>query len=236
MSKIVSLLLCFFCTTSLFADEIPKLSLNGQAVLYKPADQMKLTIGLTTIGKDAETALKENSEKMQKIINELLSSGLTKSEYQTGQFSIHPTFTPYPKNPPTDWKPSINGYEVTNTIQVKTEKIHQIGALIDAASRAGANKIEDIQATLKDESNFWAEAIALATKSAIEYSQVMAEAANVKLLRLLSISLNETHVRPPPPQPMANMLYKAAAEASTPIEPGNIEIKAHVTVVYEIGK
>lgn len=235
MLKIVYCLIILVLFGSLNAEELPKLTLSGQAILNKPADQMALSIGITILGKDAENVLSENSQKMLRIINALEKNGLTKAEYKTGQFNIQPTYTPYPKNPPPDWKPSINGYEVTNTITIKTEKIKQIGTFIDTASQAGANKIDHIQASLKDERIYWEEAIALATKNAIADAKVMAEAANTTLLRLLSISLNDMHVKPP--QPLSPMLFKAMANESqtTPIEPGDIEIKANVTLVYEIG-
>lgn len=238
MSKILKWALPLFLlsTSPIFGNEIPKLTLNGQAILHKHANQMSLTLGVTTLGNEAENTLSENSQKMQKIIAELEHAGLEKSEFQTGQFNIQPTYAPYPKNPPTDWKPTINGYEVTNTIVIKTDKIKQVGSFIDAASRAGANKVDNIQASLKDERAYWEEAISQATKNAIADAKVMAEAANVKLGRLLSLSLNDTHIKPP--QPLAPMFLKAMAvdSESTPIEPGELEIKANVTVVYEIGR
>ncbi len=235
MSKFLSLFVLLMLAGSALADELPKLTLEGHATLYKPADQMSFTIGVTTLGKEANNVLSENSQKMLNVIEALEKNGLLKTEYRTGQFTIQPTYTPYPKNPPPDWKQSINGYEVTHTILIKTDKIKQVGKFIDAASQAGANKIDDIRASLKDEQAYRSEAITLATKNAINDAKVMAEAAQVQLLRLLSLSLNESHVNPL--RPLTPMMFKAsAAESTTPIEAGEIEIKANVTIVYEIGK
>lgn len=235
MQKVLYLLIVFSFAV-LHANEVPQLSLQGQAVLYKPADEISLNIGVTTLGKEAEKVLQENSQKMNALLHELEKSGLEKSEIHTGQFTIRPTFTPYPKNPPPDWQPAINGYEVTNIIQIKTEKIKQVGTFIDIANKADANKINDLQPGLKDERKYREEAITQATQNAIADAEVMAKAANVKLVRLLSISLNEAknHF----PQPLTAQFFKARnAEAeSTPIESGEIEVKANVSVIFEIEK
>ncbi|MBS4170853.1 MULTISPECIES: SIMPL domain-containing protein [unclassified Neochlamydia] len=234
MFKVLTLLLCLFLGEFATAAEAPTLSLKGQAVLHKQADQISLTIGVTNLGAEAASVLAENSKKMQNIIRELNKKGFDKSEYQTGQFSIQPTYTLPPQNPPAGWRPTINGYEVSNTLKIKTDKIKEIGALIDTAHQAGANKIDHIYASLKDERVYWEEAVAKATKNAIADAKVMAEAAQVKLNRLLSISLNDTLARSP--QSLTPMFLKTMASELTPIEPGDIEIKANVNVVYEIDK
>lgn len=228
--KLLPLACTLFYVGSLLGDEIPKLTLNGQASVYKKADQMQLNVGVTSRGQEAESTLKDNSEKMRAILKELEKNGFDANEYQTGQFTILPTYTPYPKNPPPDWKPSINGYEVTNTLSIKTSQLNKIGTLISALNAAGANKIDHIQASLKDDKSVREEAIREATKNAIAEAEVMAKAAHVQLVRPLSITLNDSYI-----QPITPRFMKAAAESdSTPIEPGQIEVKANVTVVYEM--
>lgn len=227
---LLSLACAFFYLGSLGGDEIPKLTLNGQASVYKKADQMQFNVGVTSRGQDAESTLKDNSEKMRAILQVLKKNGLNADEYQTGQFTILPTYTPYPQNPPPDWKPSINGYEVTNTLSIKTSQLDKIGLLISAVNAAGANKIDHIQATLKDDKSVREEAIREATKNAITEAEIMAKAAHVQLVRPLSITLNDSYIHP-----IAPRMMKAFAESdSIPIEPGQIEVKANVTVVYEM--
>lgn len=240
LKKFTCLLAVFVVTNSgIYADQnpnLPKLTVEGHATLNKPADQISLSVGVVTLAKNAEEALAENSQKMQKVISELEKNGLEKTEYKTGGFSIQPTYTPYPKNPPPDWQATINGYEVRNSIHIKTEQIKQVGLFIDAASRAGANTIDQIQSGLKDDRSYWEEAITSATMNAISDAKTMAEAAGVKLHTLLSITLNNAEINPP--QPLHPTLFRAkmATESQTPIEPGDLEIKANVTVVYEIIK
>jgi uncharacterized protein YggE len=236
MKLFLFLLTMVFAASALSAQErreIPKLSVQGSARLEKPADQFILSLGVVTIASDAQSALKENSTRMQNVIENLKKGGLDKSEFQTGQFRISPTYTPYPKNPPPDWKATINGYEVTNTIVIKSDKIDQAGKIIDVANQSGANTVGSIEFGLKDPSIYQNEVIRAATDQALAQANSLADAAKVKLVRILSIALDDMPaIIQPSPRPMlAKMAYN---ESAPPIEAGDVQVTAHVSLSYEI--
>lgn len=212
---------------------MPKLTLSAQATLHKPADELQLTVGVVNFGDNAETALTENSAKMQEVIKAIEEIGLSKSEYETGHFDIHPTYAPHPKDPPPDWKPKINGYEVSNSVSIKTSKLDIAGKLVDAVNKAGANRVENIRFVLHDSRTHWNEAISAATANAISDAKTIAVAASVRLVRLVSIALENANVITPRP----NQIYFAramASEVEPPIEPGEVTITANVSLIYEI--
>lgn len=212
--------------------EVPTLKLSAQATLSKPSDELQLKIGVINLGETAETALAENSIKMNAVIASLEAAGLCKKDYETGKFSIHPTYTPYPQNPPPDWKPSINGYEVSNSINIHTEKLDMAGKLLDVANKAGANSISDISFGLHNPRMYWTEALGAATTNAISDAQAISASAGVHLVRVLSISLDNLKVVSP--QVSAKFLAKGVSADAPPIEPGEVTITATVTLVYEI--
>lgn len=210
----------------------PKLTLSAQATICKPADELQLKIGVINLGETAEETLSKNNHRMQSVISNLEASGFSKDDYETGQFTIHPTYTPYPANPPYDWKPSINGYEVTNSLIIHTDKLEMAGRIIDLANKAGANSITDIRFGLQNPRLYWSEALSVAAANAIADAQAIAAAAGVKLVRILSISLDHTSVTSP--QVNTVFLAKGMDAGSTPIEPSEVSITASVTLVYEI--
>ncbi len=210
--------------------EVPKLSLSSSATIWKPSDELQLKIGVVTLGETAEGALAENSFKMQKVIVHLESINLAKEDYETSHFSINPTYTPYPKNPPENWKPSINGYEVTNTILIHTSKLDLAGKIIDLANQAGANSITEIRFGLHDSRDYWTEALAAAGANGVRDAQTIAQATGVRLVRVLSISLNQPQVY----SPHLSAAAFAKAGNAPPIEPGEVSITANVSLVYEI--
>lgn len=211
--------------------DIPKLTLSASATIEKPSDELQLKIGVVNLGINAQEALAENSDRMQQVIDNLHRIGLWKEDYETSHFSINPTYTPYPKDPPENWKPSINGYEVTNTILIHTPKLDMAGQIIDAANQAGANSITEIRFGLQNARDYWTEALEAAGANAVQDAQAIANATGVRLVRVLSISLNHTQVH----APQINLTAMAKTrDRAPPIEPGDVSITANVTLVYEI--
>lgn len=225
-----------FLGTSVHAVElevkIPTLTVRGQASLYKPANELHLNLGVVTQGQTAEEVLKENNTTMHKIIESIEIVGLRDSEYQTGQFSVDPIYSQRPKLPPPNWQPQIVGYRVTNTIAIKTEKIKLAGELIDNAAGAGANRIDNLWFGLKDFRLYRAEAITEAATNATVDARTLSKAMHVVLQKILSVSLDDAcSIVGTPKGPT---FVRAMLGESAPIQRGDIEIRASVTIVYEI--
>src|ERR1700733_3829257 len=141
--------ICVFLNGEM-AFQTPTLSVRGYADMFKPADLLTMSAGVMTRGDSVEAALKENSVLMRHIIDNLESLGLTENEVSTGRFSIRPNYSERPHSPSPNWKPHIINYEVTNSLNVKTEKIKLVGVIIDSATSAGANTVDNIRFALKD--------------------------------------------------------------------------------------
>ena len=216
-----------------FGEEVPKLTLSASATIWKPSDELQLKISVISPGETADEALTENSYKMRAVIANLELIGLVKDDYETSHFSINPIYTQYPKNPPENWRPSIIGYEVTNTIIIHTPKMDLVGKIIDVANKAGANSITDIRFGLRNARDYWNEALAAAGSNGVNDAHSIAKATGVELVRVLSISLNHTQVNSPQLN-LACFAKSAGAESAPPIEPGEVSITANVSLVYEI--
>ena len=221
------------------ADEVdavvPVLTVRGDAQLDKPADELRIRVGVVTESDEATIALRENSRQMNDVIDALKKTGLTDKEYQTSQFQIQPMYTRRPRQAPVDWKPKIVGYRVSNSLNVKTKKLELAGELIQAANEAGANSIDSISFGLADPRTHRAEAIRAATANALTDARTLAEAAGLRLVRVLSITLDQAAAPPPIPIMQRMSAGMAMAEAAPPpIQPGDVTVHANVTVVYEI--
>lgn len=222
-----------FVSLNAFPLDVPKLTLSSSAKIQKPADELQLKIGVITRAVTAENALEENSLKMRNVIDNLEMAGFNKDDYETSQFSINPTYTPYPKNPPANWRQTINGYEVTNSILIHTDKLYMAGKIIDLSNKAGANSITDVRFGLHNARDYWTEALEAAGANGVKDAKAIAKATNVELVRILSISLNNTQIRAS--QVNLDCFAKAgASEITPPVEPGEVSIEANITIVYEI--
>lgn len=219
---IICSLLCF---SQLFA-ETAKLNVQGEATLKKPADQAVVSIGVVTEALSAREAVDANSVRMEKVMTTLQGFGIEKSDYETGQFQVNPQYTTRPKQAPEDWKPQILGYKVVNNLNVTTTLLEELGEILDAAIAAGGNSIGNIQFSLKEPRKHRKEAITKAAQNAMQDARNLAEAAGVQLGRILSLALDQAEVRP---------LFKAAMRSEgVPIEAGDVDVHASVTITYEL--
>ncbi len=214
--------------------EVPRLSVRGAAELEKPADQLELNIGVVTQHRDPDQAMSQNSRQMRAVVDAIERVGLGEGDYHTGRFQIRPVWSQRPprERVEPDWRPEIVAYNVTNTIHVKTKKLRLAGEIIQAANKAGANAIDSIRFTLADPRVHRAEAIAVATANARSDARALAEAAGVRLVRVLEISLDDAQpLRPPTYE--RTMAMEADAGAP-PITPGDVTVRANVNLVYQI--
>lgn len=214
--------------------DIPKLAVRGMAELEKPADQLRLTIGVISEGRLATEVLDDNARLMRDVVKAVEKAGLTKDEYQTGRFRVRPKYTRRPRTAEPEWKPQIIGYEVSNSINIKTMNLDLAAELIEVANKAGANSIDSIAFDLADRRRYREEAIAEATRHAIADANILADNASLRLVRIMSITLDSAQPQPPAPMSKRMMMAGSLSEATTPIAPGDVTVRASVNIVYEI--
>ncbi len=214
-------------------EDVPKLTVRGKAELEKPADQVRLRIGVITDDVDAGRALRDNTDQMNEVVKAITKAGVEKDEYETGQFRIRPQYTHRPRGAAGDWKPEIIGYEVVNSVTIRTKRLELTGTIIEVGNRAGANTVEIEAFEIADERIRRSEAIREATRHAIEDARDLADAAGVELVRILAINLDNTPVSVM--QLSGGVRARAMADAGPPpIAPGDVTVRAGVTIVYEI--
>lgn len=233
LSVLFSVLL-LLTSSNCFAKEpfMPKLVVSGTAVLHKPADMLGLTLSVVTQAETVEEALAENNEKMHIIIDSVKNAGLEKGEFHTGQFSVQPVYSTPPRDMPYNWRASILAYEVTNSVCVQTQKLELAPALIDAASTSGATNISNINFSIKDTGMYRSEVITQATANAYRDAEAIAKAANIQIIRVLDIKLDQPQVFAPMGRDMHYMMAKADSLAF--IEAPDVDISSNIAITFEI--
>ena len=109
------------------------------------------------------------------------------------------------------------------------------GAVIDAASRAGANSVDSLVFTLRRDEQARGQALSAATREALSKARVVADTLGGRVVRVVEVQEGGG-----PPRPLPGNLagrennYVSLAQTSTPIEAGPLEIRAEVTLVVEV--
>lgn len=204
----------------------PYVRATGDATVSAKPDRARLTIGVVTQSASAQAAAAQNAKQTETVLESLRRSAGAAAQLRTSGYSLTPDFS-YPKN---NSPPVISGYTASNIVDLTTADLANVGKVIDAATQAGANKVPGIEFLLKDEVAVRAEALREAAQKARENSQAMAAALGLKIVRVLSAEEGEPQVI----RPMRMMAMAPAMNATTPIESGNIQVQATVTVTVEV--
>jgi uncharacterized protein len=208
----------------------PSVTAQGEAVIIAEPDQAQIDIGVLTQARTAPDAAKENAEKLSRVlaqIKKLLRKG---DEVKTTGYTLNPNYR-YPQG----GKPEITGYTAANVLQIRTGDLPGVGKLIDAGMQSGANQINRLVFTLKDDHSAQVQALRMAAQKARSKAEEMAGALGLKIIGVLSLTENERGVRPIIAQTRGMQAEALASAAPTPVETGTIEVRSSVTLTAEMG-
>jgi len=121
-------------------------------------------------------------------------------------------------------------YRASNVITVTTSRLNDVGALIDAAIGAGANRVEGIRFELKDAEPVRIQALELAVQQARAKAQALAKAEGLSIKGVLSIDEQAAGYYP---MDYSSRLVEAKVAPSTPIQPGDVTVMVRVGVAYQ---
>ena len=175
----------------------------------------------------AGAALEANSQAMRRVLQKLGEFAVADADIRTRGFSVTPIFERRQSGTAT---PRIIGYRVVNRIEVKVRELARLGAMLDAIVAAGADRLDGIRFSIKEPAPLADKARLRAMSDARRKAELFAEAAGVRVGRVLEIAEQGVSV----PRPRLLKATEMRARAAVPIAPGEQRVSATVTVVYEI--
>jgi len=117
-----------------------------------------------------------------------------------------------------------------NTIEVRIDDITKVGEIIDTVVRGGATNVDGLRFDVADHDAMEREALRLAVADARARADAAAAGANRMVDKILRIEESRAG---PIIQPRL-MTMARASENQTPIEPGVVEVRAHVTLTVSM--
>jgi uncharacterized protein YggE len=206
--------------------ELRTFSVSGEGKEVVVPNIAEIRIGVISEGLDLTTLQKENSEKMNRIINFLKEKGIDEKDIQTENYSVSPKYD-YSKPPYR-----IVGYSISQNLKVKVRDLSKIGEILSQAVNYGANNVSGPNFTVDDKEVYLEKAREKAIKNAKEKAEKIAKTAGFKLGKIVSIYESS----PYEPYPfMLKEMEVGSPEISQPqIEPGSQEIKVQVNITFEI--
>ncbi|HLW69926.1 MAG TPA: SIMPL domain-containing protein [Candidatus Binataceae bacterium] len=200
---------------------------SGDGEVQAAPDQATLDLAIETHAATASEAAGLNGSLAQKVRDALKAKLTDKGTMWTGGYSLSPDY-----NEPRNGDPAkIIGYRAQNSITVQTQALDIVGPLIDAAIAAGANQVNSLDYTLRDNTKARGDAIAKASRDAQAQAEALAAALGVKLGQVLKAT-TEAESRPVPMMRMQALAMSRGG--ATPIEVGQVTVPATVSLTYAI--
>jgi uncharacterized protein YggE len=204
------------------------LEVTAQGESRRTPDIATISAGVVTQAADAQSAMRENAARMDRVVAALKRAGVADRDVRTASISLQPQYR-YANNQP----PVITGYQASNTVTVKFRDIAKAGAVLDALVATGANQINGPDLGLDNPAAAMDEARTDAMAKARARAELYARAAGLKVKRILSISESSFEA----PRPMPVMLRAQAMAADAPeskILPGEQELNVSLSVRFEL--
>jgi uncharacterized protein YggE len=201
------------------------ITVNGMGKVAAKPNTATLKFGVETNNPELQVAQQSNAKMISQITRTLIQAGVPEHNIQTADYYIFPEYD-Y-----VDGKQQFRGYQVTHILSVTVEDISQTGAIIDLAVAQGANRVSNIEFTLKNPEQYYQEALRIALGQALAHAQTIANTLQLNLdqtpVRVIERGISSVSpIRP-------TLKTEVMGAASTPIEPGEQEITAKVEAQFQ---
>lgn len=210
----------------------PRLVVQGQGEVRTAPDEATVRLGVTAQAESADAAQRQVNRVAHGILEAVRALGVEERGVQTSQLSLYPVYSERQRRLPQGDEasdPEIVGYRASNVVSVRLTDLAKIGPVIDGAVAAGANEVQGVDFGLRNDLAARNRALTQAVTEARVKAEVMATALGLGLGPVIEVSEGGAVVQP---RMVSGNLAMRAESMSAPVSPGELEVRASVTVVF----
>jgi uncharacterized protein YggE len=208
------------------ASEGPGIVTTGEGVVKLAPDRVWVSIAAESRARTAKEAQKANVEAMSAVLARMKSLGFPPDAIRTSGYDLQPEFD-Y-----ANGRQTLRGYVARNGVEVRVDDITIAGDVLEAAVGAGATSVGGLRFDLKDRAGAEREALRKAVVDARGRADAAAAGAGLRVDRVIRIEEQQAAPIDPRPMMMArqSMVAGAPETGAPPLNPGEIEVRATVTM------
>jgi uncharacterized protein YggE len=208
------------------ASEPPQVIVSGEGVVKATPDQAWVSIGAESRSKVSKEAQQRNADAMTAVQQKIAAFGIPKDAVKTTAIDLQLEFD-Y-----ANGKQTPRGYVARNTIEVRVDDLAKLGDVLDAVVASGATMIHGLRFDVKTRAEIEQSALQAAVANAMTKASAVAAGAKRAVDRVIRIEESSFDPRPVPM--MREVAMAMRADATTPVTPGELEIRAHVRLTVAI--
>lgn len=230
MKIVISTLVALMVATSSMAHAAStaptEIATTGTANISIMPDQAVVNASIVTNAPDASSAVSQSSTIYSAVVASLAKLGIARDDVTLSYYSVQ--FVPKPNAGEATPSYQRFGYTVTRAFAIKVRAMNKAGAVVDAATAAGATEINGVSFGIAHDESVRAQAIEKAVADARASAELLAHAAHLHIVGIRRIEYGE----PMRPIPMTMRMSAAAAPAPTTFDPGSVHVSANVSIVF----
>lgn len=208
------------------AIQLPGISVSGEGIMRMKPDLAEVQVGVEMQAPTAGQAQQQAADAMASVVTRLRQAGVDPNDVRSVQVGLQPNFENLPG------QQRQNGFRAFNTVVVSVRRVEQTGQILDALVASGANRIEGVSFTLADPTAAQDQARDKAVADARRRAEHLAKLAGVQLGQVVYLAEGSSNL--PPRVRVAMPAAAPMAAASTPVEPGQLEIHSSVQAIFSI--
>ena len=223
LAAVTVLVLSFAAAAFAQSPEVPSVVAHGEATIHRAADVGWVQIAVEARGTTPDAARSQGASAMTSVMG-ALEKALPVDAIRTSRFTVQPEME-YPNN-----TPKVRDYVARNQIEARVDDLTSLPAVLDASLSSGATSVTDLRFDLKEHDQVEREALQLAVEDAMARAEAIARGAKRTLGGILRIT-----EQPSASGPIRSVVFGGRAGAPpTPIAPGDVEIRAEVSLTVAI--
>ena len=209
------------------ASPLSSIRVTGDSVVTAKPDRVLIDVGVLTQEKQSQNAVTQNAKVLDGIVAALHKLLGADADIKTINYALNPDY----QYRPIGGKSSVSSYTALNVVRVTLDDLEKVGPVIDTATQAGANHVESVRYTVRDQQVLHSQAVREAALKARASADALASALNLKIVRVVSV---EEAGDGSPPGPDAPDLRDPAGSAPTPVQSSSFVVTANVTLTVEV--
>jgi len=203
---------------------------TGQTSTKVAPDLLVINLGVETNDSTAAGSQSSNAALMSAVKSAIKAQGLTEGDIKTSYFIVQVV------QEKVNGTYQVTGYKTIHMLSLNIEDTTKGGAILDAASDAGANRIDSVTFTLKSATrrSLEEQQLSLAAQDAKSRAQKIASGLGVTAGKATQASESVAYYTYQARYDMAEGLVAPSASSSTDLSSGEIEVRATVSASFEI--
>lgn len=189
-------------------------------------DEARFTAGVSTVAPTAAAASAGNNQAINRVVAALRALGIRPEDVQTRSITLNRL----------DFGPNRGRFEANNQIEVRVRDLNKAGQAIGAATEAGANLLSGPDLDVADPETARRGAYAAAYRAARGRAEAYAEAADLRIDRILAIRDAEAEGGPIVAEGFdaGVVARQAPAVAPPPVMPGRNANEVRIRVDFAL--